>query len=184
MSKKMYLDRLWSCLSQYEGDIAEQIANYEIIIDELLGEGLSMEQIVERLGTPAMLASEIADEFNFEYKKNEGMPKNLKIVLLIGGVFICLPFIGTIIGFLLAGLGIIIAFFIGMLALIFGAIASTIFIWTDATTTMLFKTIVSLTGGSVIILICSLSYFMARALSKIIQYLLSVCRELIKKIKI
>lgn len=138
MSKYDYIYRLRMNLSQYHGNIDEIIKNYETIIDEMLDEGLSMEQIIQRLGSPAVLADEIIDEFKLSYRKKTETPKWTSIILLICAIVFAFPIITIIITLL----GSIFGTIIGAI----GGVFSSFIIWGIPEASLLTKLTVSITS--------------------------------------
>lgn len=69
MDKQQYLKILHDELNNYEiTDIYKHISEYDLLIDNLLQEELSMEDIITQIDTPQNLAIAIANEFNYNKK--------------------------------------------------------------------------------------------------------------------
>lgn len=66
MNKDIYLEQLYTQLSKYNLDSAmKHVTEYDYIISDMLEEG-TMDDVVSKLGSPEELASNIAEEFDYE----------------------------------------------------------------------------------------------------------------------
>lgn len=97
MTKEEYIKRLTQQLNYYAGDHESIIINYQTIIEEMLDEGHNMDEVVDKLGRPAVLTDEIAEEFKLNYTtqtiKATTMPSWAKTVLIVIGALILVPFL-------------------------------------------------------------------------------------------
>ena len=118
MTKEQYITRLREQLSYFEGDHTDIINNYDSIIDELIDEGLTMQDIIQRLGRPGVLAEDIAEEFELSYTQQSiqqiQMPLWARNLLIIAGLILVVPMILSLV--------------LGAARILFGVVGGTLFI--------------------------------------------------------
>lgn len=97
MTKAEYLDRLRASLALMPPEEREaQLAYYEELFDDMLEDGMSEAEVIERLGAPEQVAEELLAEMPMAtLVKNRvratGRPSALTIVLLVLGAPLWLP---------------------------------------------------------------------------------------------
>lgn len=179
MNKYEYIYLLKNNLSYYEGNIDEIVQNYENIIDEMLDEGLSMEDITRRLGSPAVLAEEIVQELGLkytqEYRNQTSVPQWTRILLIICGVVLFIPASGVILGFL----GTIFGLFVAAIGAVIGGLIGSFAIWAVPGMPVLLKLLISVTALCACIAVAIIIYFIAYGLLKITFWIFQKIRELI-----
>lgn len=184
MTRAEYLSRLRANLENYYGDIAEIMVNYETIIDEMLGEGLSMQEIIGRLGSPAVLAEEIATEFNLEYKKKVGLPLWAKIILIVLGVMIFGPLLGGLMGIFIGLIATIFGLMVGIIALVFSGLLMSLSIWFDPGLTLVFKLVFSVTSIAGTVSLAIIFYYACYGIIFFIKFVWKQLVILAKNIKV
>jgi uncharacterized membrane protein len=89
MTKDKYLEKLLQHLNEFDTNEAfKHISEYENIIEEMLSEGLEMEEIKNKIGSPKELAQEIAEEYGYQLKtkkifKGSSLKPLLKVVFIL-----------------------------------------------------------------------------------------------------
>lgn len=69
MTKEKYLEDLYQELQKYEADsVLKHVTEYDYLISDMLDDA-TMEEVIEKLGSSTELASNIAEEFDYELKK-------------------------------------------------------------------------------------------------------------------
>lgn len=184
MNKDEYLQRLYHQLSFYDGNINEIMRNYEGIINELLDEGLSMDEIIRKLGRPAELAEEIAQEFELQYTeayiRETTIPSWAKTLLIIFALIIGGPFI---FGLVMALIGMIIGIFSGIVGLIIGAFFLIFNIWDWQNATTVFKIFGSLTAIFGTLSLSIILYYIIYFSIKCIQWIFEKIKQGINQIR-
>ena len=172
MNKNEYLERLAQQLSFYETNPQEILHNYSEIIDELLDEGLTMDEVISKLGRPAALAEDIAEEFDLHYteqiQRQTTMPQWAKIALIIVGIFLLTPIILSVIGTVF---GVAFGILGGILGILFGGIFSSVSIWSISGLTVGFKLIATITAIFGMISAIILAYFAFYGMIQLIQFI-------------
>lgn len=119
MNKDIYLQDLYKSLLKYDTINREKhVSEYEYIISEMQEGGETFDSIIEKLGTPVMLAASIAEEFDYQvidqnqyqepiYKRNYKQQASPIIAKIINGLFI----FGSIIYFIAIAASFILAMF-------------------------------------------------------------------------
>ncbi|TLG75377.1 DUF1700 domain-containing protein [Culicoidibacter larvae] len=152
MTKEQYLGELQRHLSYYVYVDPSIIQGYKMNIDEMLDEGLTMNEVVERLGTPSQLANALAQEFDLVLRKKVGMPMWVKVILIICALPIILPFAFT--AFML-----VVTFFLILITFAITGITSAIWCWFSVDYTIAFKILYSIMGVSATVAFSILTYF-------------------------
>lgn len=178
MNKSEYIRRLAQQLSYYEGNHQDILENYDSIIDELTDEGLSMQEIISKLGRPGSLAEDIAEEFELTYteetKRNISMPQWAKRLLIIVGILILIPSILSLVFGLTRTL---ISIFIGVLSFFTFGIFSANSLWTVSGLSTGFKTLSTMTALAGIISVIIITYFIIHWSMRLIQYIVQSLRN-------
>lgn len=177
MTKEQYVLQLERQLAQYEGHIADIVGNYEQIIDELLGEGLPMDEVIHRLGTPPMLAIEIAEEFKLVYKVETRLSFGAKIGWIIFFIFFGLPLLMTLFSMIFAMMITIAAILFTLVIMAFTSLATMIMVWFDGDLTNVTKIIAFFTSFFGSITFTLLAYFIAKLVRLLVHTLTQVVRE-------
>jgi|GEM_PF-3313466 Protein of unknown function (DUF1700). len=178
MNKYEYIYLLKNNLSIYEGNIEEIIQNYENIIDEMLDEGLSMDDISRRLGSPAVLADEIAEELqlkhNQEYYNQTATPQWTKILLLICGIVLFIPGFSFVVGLI----GAIFGFILAIIGLIFGGLVGSFSIWFVPTIPFALKMLGTVLLLSIVVSVSIALYFAIYGMLRLIMLIIRKIKEL------
>ena len=178
MNKYEYIYLLQQNLQNYDGDIAEIIANYDNIINEMLDEGLSMDDIVRRLGSPAVLAEEIAEElglkFSSEYQQRTKLPTWSKVLLIVCAVILFFPLLGVFLGII----GTIIGFIFGIIGTLIGGLFGAFAIWVVPTLPVYLKLVITIAVLSACLSIAIILYFMTYGLYRFVAWAYEKLREL------
>lgn len=181
MNKQEYMERLAHHLGYYQGDHAELLSNYDSIIDELIDEGLTMDDVIQKLGRPAVLAEEIAEEFDLpmteQMRKSTTMPSWAKTLLIVVGLIILVP---SLLSIVLGAVGTLLSISIGMIAFLFGGVFTTASIWAIPTLTPLFKVVTTITALAAIVSSLIITYFALYWGSHLFKWLLKKSKELMK----
>lgn len=70
MNKEKYLEELYQELQKYNADnVIKHVTEYDYLISDMLEES-TMDEVIAKLGTSSELAKSIAEEFDYELKKN------------------------------------------------------------------------------------------------------------------
>ncbi|NLW15519.1 MAG: DUF1700 domain-containing protein [Erysipelothrix sp.] len=121
MTKEEYLKRLKEQLNYYQGDHSEIISNYETIIDELIDEGHTMQDVISKLGRPGILADEIAEEFDLVYTEKTiqktSMPGWAKVILILMALIVVIP---VILSMVMGLVGTLMSIIVGIIFFLFG----------------------------------------------------------------
>lgn len=181
MNKEEYISRLRNHLNYYLGDHTEIINNYEIIIDELIDEGHTMQDVVTQLGRPEVLAEEIAAEFNLVYTpqtlKSTSLPSWARTLLII----VALIFVGPLIFSLVFGiLGTLITIIVSSIVLMFGGGINGFNIWSLSGLSTNYKLLATITGAFGILSSLILTYFVIFWAIRGVKYLVSLFQKINK----
>lgn len=172
MNKQEYLQRLAHRLSFYQGNTRDIVKQYSEIIDEMLDEGLSMDDVIRKLGRPAVLAEEIAEEFDLEYtphvKAQTTMPTWAKAILIILAIMFLSPIILSILGIIF---GIIIALIGAVFGIVFGGAVAGSAIIATGTLSIGFKIVAFITGIAAILATISLTVLFVTWFVQFIQFI-------------
>lgn len=178
MNKTEYIRRLAQQLAYYEGDHRDILDNYDNIIDELIDEGLSMQDIISKLGRPGSLAEDIAEEFQLTYteeaKQNTSMPHWAKRLLILAGILIFIPTVLSIVfGISRAFIGII----IGVISFFTFGIFSPNSLWNISGLSIGFRVLSTLTALTGIISALIITYFIFNWVLRLIRYIVISLRN-------
>lgn len=178
MTKQEYIQHLSRQLSYYQGNHQDIIDNYSDIIDELLDEGLTMQDIIQRLGRPASLVEEIADEFNLQYTeqtiKETSMPRWAKILLITVLMIILIP---SILSIVFGAVGTLLGLALGVISILFGGVFSAGALWNFTGLSTGFKLIGTLTGVMAIITCLIITYFIIHYAIRLVRYCVTRIRD-------
>lgn len=179
MTKTEYMDRLSHQLQYYEGNHQEILENYDGIVDELIDEGLSMEEIVSRLGKPSELAEEIAQEFQLniteQTRKSTTLPQWAKYVLIGIGFLMVIPFI---ISLVLGAVGTLLAVVVGFVVFLFRGLFTSVSLWSLPSLSYNFKLLTSLTGLMGLVSISIMTYFLINWSIRLIKWFITKVKTL------
>lgn len=177
MTKQEYLNRLRDQLRYYEGNHQDIILDYDAIIDELTDEGLTMQDIIKRLGSPSVLADAIAEEFGLIYTqqtiKSTTMPLWARNVLIIAALVLIIPVIFSMV---FAVVGSLVGVVVGILALLIGGIFATGGLWASSAS-LGYKLLLSGTGVLGLISALIITYFVIYWSTVLVRYLISLARN-------
>lgn len=178
MTKHEYMKQLKHQLSYYEGDHSELLSNHDSIIDELLNEGLSMDDVLEKLGKPSVLTEDIAEEFNLkvteQVRKETSLPSWAKLLLIVMILMIVIP---VILSFVFGTIGTLLALVIGMVVFLFGGVFATASLWSVTGLTFGFKLLATVTSFAASISSLILTYFAIYWGIKVIKWLVRKFKE-------
>ncbi|MGL5042315.1 MAG: DUF1700 domain-containing protein [Culicoidibacterales bacterium] len=178
MNKAEYLRRLDDYLRSYDGNTQEILDNYRTIIEELLGEGLSMKEIVERLGSPSSLCDEIVAEFNLTYNKKTAMPLWAKVILIVIALIFALPLMSLVISLIFTVISVCVGaiFLIG--GLLFAAVGASLVVWFENDVSLLVKILMSIGSLSGFIALSIIVYFVINGGIDVIKFILRKIKAL------
>ena len=172
MTKEEYIKRLTQQLNYYAGD-HESIINYQTIIEEMLDEGHNMDEVVDKLGRPAVLADEIAEEFKLNYTtqtiKATTMPSWAKTVLIVIGALILVPFLLSLV---FGAVGTSLSLIVGIIFFLFGVFDTSGFMGVSGVTP-LFKGLSIATSIAALISCLIITYFIIYWVIALIKYVFS-----------
>lgn len=173
MTKQEYLSRLLHQLQYYEGDHSDILANYDSIIDELLNEGLTMDEINEKLGRPGTLVEDIAQEFNLVYteqtKKNTTLPNWAKTLLIVMLFIILIP---TIFSLVFGSIGTLVSILVGVIYFLSSGVFGPGSAWMMENTSTAYRLGGTITAIAGLISCIIITYFIIYWSVRLIKYII------------